>query len=444
MKRRRQLLASAILLSFCFVSHLFADDRYIVRVQPSILDTVARQYGLKVEKKLKHDQGLYLVSVPQSAGATVAAALKANPLVQGVETNSNVSLPELSPAFNKSGRKVPSLKGGAPSIPMAGAPWIPYVNQAANSVQRIQDAQKQYGYGSSGVVVAVIDTGVDYRHPVLAPVLNTWDAKNFITGTSDASLNQETTPFVDQETTPFVDGSGTVVLNQETTPFVDQETTPFVDQETTPFVDAVPPAYGHGTMVAGIVHLVAPNVRILPLKAFKSDGSGTIADVIEAIDYAVQHGVQVINMSFSAGVSSPELNQAIAEASAAGVICVASVANEGLPQVVYPSNIQPVIGVGATTIDDYRAGFSNYGSDVDIAAPGVAVISTYPQNRYAAGWGTSFSTPYVAGTVALMRSLSPVTAATADQILEDASSKVKSLEMKAGRLDVFKSLTKVR
>jgi subtilisin family serine protease len=123
------------------------------------------------------------------------------------------------------------------------------------------------------------------------------------------------------------------------------------------------------------------------------------------------------------------------------VICVASVSNGGKPVEVYPSNIQPVIGVGATTDDDYRASFSNYGDDVDVAAPGVRVASTYPQNRYAYGTGTSFSTPYVAGTVALMRSVNyKETAQDAAGDLNSGAPRVKSKEMDAPRLDAYEAV----
>lgn len=435
MTRNLQVLVRAAVLIAALTVQAFGDDRWIIRVHPSLVDPVAKQYGLRVEKRLK-DDGLYLVSLSKSADpGNVIAALRASSHVRNIEKNADLRVPELAVDGNKSAHKVPVLKGGAPSISMAGNPWVAYLNQPANSVIRIAEAQRQFGQGRSDVVVAVIDTGIDYHHPVLAPVLNTWDGRNFITGSPDASTNQETTPFVDQETTPFVDGSGTIILNQETTPFVDQETTPFVDGS-----KKVPPAYGHGTMVAGIIHLVAPNVRLMPLKAFNSKGEGTMADVIEAIDWAVKRGAKVINMSFSAEASSLELTQAIADANAAGVICVASVANDGTAQIVYPANIAPVIGVGATTNDDFRAVFSNFGTDVDVAAPGVGVISTYPQNRYAAGWGTSFSTPYISGTVALMRSVNAATTAvSATRTLSSTGSKVKSPELDARRLDVYRA-----
>jgi subtilisin family serine protease len=426
---------SAVVASFALPAA--ADDRWIVRVHPSLLDVIVKQYDLKVDKKLK-DDGLYLVSIANSNQASVVIdALRTDTRVRHVEKNADLQIPELANGSNNAGHKVPLLKGGTPLINMAGNPWIAYLNQPANTIIRIPAAQERFGQGNGGLKVAVIDTAIDYDHPVLAPVLNTWEAHNFISGSADASVKQETTPFVDQETTPFVDAGGTIILNQETTPFVDQETTPFVDGS-----KKVPPAFGHGTMVAGIIHLVAPNVRIIPLKAFNSEGWGTIANVIEAIGWAVTHGAQVINMSFSAAANSVELSQAIAEATSAGVICVASVANNGADTTVYPSNIQPVIGVAATTNDDYRALFSNYGPDVDVAAPGVAVISTYPHNRYAVGWGTSFSTPYVTGTVALMRSVNSsenATEATSD--LANGGARVLSPEVHARRVDVYKSTT---
>jgi subtilisin family serine protease len=446
MKKLRILVRASLLISI-FALHSFAQgDGFIVTVQPSAIDSVARQHRLKSATQLR-SEGVYLVHAPRGVSQEAfLRELQANANVQAVESNTKVKLPELSAASNQGKRKIPFMKGGTSTIPMAGNPFSAYTNQLSNTVISLQEAQKKYGQGSSGVQVAVIDTGVDHTHAVLASVINTGDAKSFVSGQKDASTNQETTPFVDQETTPFVDGIGSVVVvQQETTPFVDQETTPFVDQETTPFVDSA--AYGHGTMVAGLIHLVAPNVRILPLRAFKSDGSGSLADVIKAIDYAASLGnVQVINMSFSAPETSKALNNAIAAAAAKGIICVASVANDNSSDSVYPANIDPVIGVAASTTDGYRAWFSNYGPETDVAAPGVDVWTTYPSNsksnqRYAAATGTSFSTGYVSGTVALMLSANPgESASQADSDLEGGAGRIKSPELKAGQLNVSNSV----
>ena len=262
----------------------------------------------------------------------IVNSLLQNPLIQGLEKNVTVVLPEF--ANGKPKRSIPDLKGGAPNLFLPGAPWTPYLNQPANGIIRLADAQRAFGQGSGAISVAVIDTGVDHTHPVLLPAVNFWQGWDFTTnkpgGSGNSDLNQETTPFVDQETTPFVDGTGSIIVNQETTPFVDQETTPFVDTK-------LPPAFGHGTMVAGIVHLVAPNARIIPIKAFSSDGSGSIADVIAAIYYATDQGASVINMSFSSPETSSELQRAISYAHSRGVVCVASVGNSGSGMNVYPA-----------------------------------------------------------------------------------------------------------
>src|SRR5262249_43775067 len=156
-------------------------------------------------------------------------------------------------------------------------------------------------------------------------------------------------------------------------------------------------ALGHGTMTAGIVHLVAPTARIMPLKAFRSDGTGQLSDVIDAIYWAVDHGADVISMSFDIAVSSPELTKAIKYATAKKVVLVASAGNDGQNVMVFPAGYDSVVGVGSTTNNDLRSTFSNYGQVVTLAAPGEAILTTYPRDRYAFGWGTSFSAPMVSG-----------------------------------------------
>jgi thermitase len=130
--------------------------------------------------------------------------------------------------------------------------------------------------------------------------------------------------------------------------------------------------------------------------------------VIRAIYYAVGKGARVINMSFSTTQSSVELNLATTYATLSGTLCVAAAGNEGEQILVYPAAYKGVIGVASTTNGDIRSAFSNYGSNlVWVAAPGEGVITTYPYGTWAAAWGTSFSTPFVAGTAALMLQARP-------------------------------------
>lgn len=156
-------------------------------------------------------------------------------------------------------------------------------------------------------------------------------------------------------------------------------------------------------MTAGIVHLVAPQAKIMPLKSFNANGTAYDSDILRAIYYAVKNGAKVLNMSFDYTSYSPELANAIKYANNNGVVLVASAGNDGRQTVVYPGGLPSVIDVASTSNSDVQSVFTNYGAPpVWMAAPGEGVVTTYPWGTYAAGWGTSFSTPFVAGTAALM------------------------------------------
>jgi len=141
----------------------------------------------------------------------------------------------------------------------------------------------------------------------------------------------------------------------------------------------------------------------MPLKAFNANGTGYASDVLRAIYYAVNHGAKVISMSFDFTSYSQELEAAVNYATLRGVICVASAGNDAQIAKVYPASLANVIDVASTSNNNTPSAFSNYGAPpVWLSAPGEAVMTSYPFNTYAAGWGTSFSAPLVSGTVALM------------------------------------------
>src|SRR5207302_865017 len=160
------------------------------------------------------------------------------------------------------------------------------------------------------------------------------------------------------------------------------------------------------TIVMGIIHLVAPQAQLLPLKAFSSDGTGDLSNILHAVYYGVQNGANVINMSFDMTSNSLEFSKAMDYANQNGVICAASAGKDGMEEPVYPAAYQnDVMGVASTSNTDTRSSFSNHGdATVWVPAPGEASISTYPFGTYAAGWGTSFSAPFVSGAAALLRS----------------------------------------
>src|SRR5256712_5015022 len=130
-------------------------------------------------------------------------------------------------------------------------------------------------------------------------------------------------------------------------------------------------------MVAVIIRLVPPTAQIMPLKSFTADGSSNLFDILRAIYFAVDHGAQVINMSFSFLDPSQELMRAVNFASGRGVICVSSTGNLGKETLAFPASFQNVVGVASTNNLDMRSTFSSFGAALaDMAAPGEGIITT--------------------------------------------------------------------
>ena len=212
------------------------------------------------------------------------------------------------------------------------------------------------GLTGAGVSVAVLDTGIDFDHPDLA---------DNIRGGYNA----------------IVPGA-------------------------TPQDDA-----GHGTGVAGVIAAidndidvvgVAPNVDLYAVKVLDSDGFGSTSDVIAGIDWCIQNGMDVINMSLGSSETTQAEADIVAAAHGAGIIMVAAAGNANLGPVDFPGALEQVIAVSATDIADQLALFSSVGPEVDIAAPGEQVLTTDMALGTDFADGTSFASPHVAGVVALM------------------------------------------
>jgi len=279
--------------------------------------------------------------------------------------------------------------------------WNSYVNQPAASIVGVQNAQNAFNVTGSGIV-ADIDTGVDPNHPVLQPVLVPGDGYDFTRNQPGGSeLNDLPPTFSSPPPCSSTSCPQPAQVNQSTAAVLDQSTAAVLDG------NSQYAAFGHGTMVMGIIHLVAPTAMLMPLKAFHSDGTALLSDILRAIYYGVQNNANVINMSFDTKANSAELKKALDYADQQGVICAASAGNDGTQETVYPAAFQSdVMGVASTTDQDTRSSFSNYGNAIVwVAAPGESIVSTYPFNTYAAGWGTSFSAPFVSGGAALLHNL---------------------------------------
>ncbi len=215
---------------------------------------------------------------------------------------------------------------------------------------------------------------------------------------------------------------------------------------------------GHGTHVAGIIagkanngmgiSGVAPGVQLIVVDVFDGDDAFVI-DIIEGIDYAVDHGADVINMSLGGFGTNISLENAINDAVSAGVVCVVAAGNKNSSAPFTPSDCTGAISVIATDENDQRASFSNYGALKDISAPGTAILSTYPVGGYEYLQGTSMAAPVVTGVVALMRSLNPEM--SVDQIKThlyataiDLGAPGKDDQFANGRVDAYDVLLNVR
>jgi thermitase len=174
---------------------------------------------------------------------------------------------------------------------------------------------------------------------------------------------------------------------------------------------------GHGTHTAGTMAALTNNAtgvagiaggcKILAVKVMDSSGAGSTSGIADGINYAVSHGAKVINLSLGGPSDSQTLHAAIQQAVNAGVLVVAAAGNDGTTTMNYPAAYSEVISVGATDKTDARASYSQYGSWVSIAAPGSSILSTYKGGQYATMDGTSMASPHVSAVAALVRSLHP-------------------------------------
>jgi hypothetical protein len=250
------------------------------------------------------------------------------------------------------------------------------------------DAADALVSGSTPVIVAVIDTGIDPRHETIARHL--WH--------NEAESAPNSLPSVDDDGNGYVD---------------DKIGYDFVEDNADPDETfSAGSLAGHGTFVAGLIALGAPNARIMPLRVLDGDGVGSSFDAAAAINYAVRHGARVINVSFGTenGRVSPILKRAIRSAYQLGVIVVAAAGNSGSEEIAFPaSDDKHVIAVGSTD-GSAPAEFSNFGTSIDVSAPGTSVLSAMPGTydlegtrfRYAKWSGTSFSSGLVAAAAATL------------------------------------------
>lgn len=357
---------------------------------------IALQNNDRVDDEIEAVSGLVAINDLDNADAeTVAKQYAAFENVEYAEPNLRIKLDD--PIQKESPRDLFFRSDDSqPNDPNFSEQWgLNNLGQNGGTERADIDALKawQVTKGSEEVVVAVLDSGVDYRHSDLAA--NIW--------TRPDNIPQ----YTDDEKGTFNDIHGFDAADELPDPMDDN---------------------GHGTHCAGIIGAVGDNgigiagvnwnVRIMPLKFLGSGGSGTTENAIEAINYAIERkkagvNVRVISASWGSTAYSKALEDTIRAAGDAGILFVAAAGNDGTDTDVwphYPSSykLPNLISVAAVDRNDTLTSFSNFGvKSVDLAAPGKDILSTWIGDEYREASGTSMATPFVSGVAALLIAQSP-------------------------------------
>lgn len=377
-------------------------------VEKETINKINEKFKVKIKKKLRI-RNIYRLEVPPAKINEMLKKYKENPNVEYAEPNyiRKAFLPPNDPSCNDTDQ------------------WGIFKIQA--------DQAWDTETGKESVVIAILDTGVDYDHEDLEG--NMWD-----------------------------DGSGNCGYD-----FVNGDNDPDDDHDD-------PPAHSHGTHCAGIAAAVTNNntgiagvswkSEIMAVKVLNDVGEGTLFDEIDGIDYAANNGADIISMSFGTvnypPPSSDQERDAINEAYDKGCLLVAASGNDNQPYVAYPAAYENVVAVGATNETDDRcdsadwgAGYgSNYGEELDVMAPGNNILSTvimgtgivFPDNNYDYMKGTSMATPFVSGLGALIIShLGGLAPSDVRRIIEKTADDIGGSgwdqETGWGRINAYNALT---
>ncbi len=377
------------------------DDRQpevLVRFKPSVsageIEKIAAKYNDRVEDKIEIVKGLTAIDDLDGRDMeTVAAQYRQmSDIVLYAQPNYRIGT---DPTENYSVVNAPFSQNTAnanlPNDPLFNEQWA-LDNKGQNGGKANADMKALLAWektkGTKEVVVAVLDTGVDYTHPDL--VSNMWTRPDNVPQYTDAELGTYN---------DFHGFNGT-----------DNQGDPMDEN-------------GHGTHCSGIIGAEGDNnegiaginwnVTIMPLKFMGRGGFGSTKDAIEAINYAIDRkrngvNVRIISASWGSTANSKALEDAIRAAGEEGILFVAAAGNNGTSNDKnphYPSNydLPNVISVAASDSNDVLASFSNFGvKTVHIAAPGKGIVSTWLNDDYREASGTSMATPYVAGVAALI------------------------------------------
>lgn len=363
-------LAGAVLAAFLCLSLIGpagADDddggeaisrQVVVKLEPGAgVAAFNRKYDTRTLQKLP-GENIYLLKTQKGVNPTrLAARMRNDSRVLYAEPNFRAGSPEGS-------RMHRARPGGTPA---PSPESMQYRNQYA--IDNLNLTEAHTTSTGENTVVAVIDTGVQSDHPEFA-------------GRTTAGYD-----FVDLDGTPDDVGDGR-------------------DND---FDGATDEMVGHGTHVAGIVALAAPDARIMPIRALDTEGRGTTFGIARAIKFATGNGADVVNLSLGSSRDTELLGDLIGDDDddVGPTVFVAAAGNDGDAAQQFPAAEDGAIAVASVDGEKKKSDFSNYGGWVTVAAPGTDIFAPFPTGRYAAWSGTSMATPFVAGQAALIKSARP-------------------------------------
>lgn len=402
-----------------------SEPEVFIKFKPGVTDSQIEQILLRnndrVEDSIETVRGLLSIDDLDDANpeSIVSQYSSMSDIVEYVEPNFEIEadLPDFRPVFDRGDDPVVA----SPNDPHFADQWA-LNNEGLNGGKKRADIDSLKAWattkGSEKVVVAVLDTGVDYTHSDL--VNNMWVRPDNVPEYSDAQLGT------------FNDRYGFNAQDNRSDPMDDN---------------------GHGTHCAGVIGAEGDNeigiaginwkVRIMPLKFLGRGGFGTTKDAIEAINYAIdrkQKGVniRVISASWGSTQRSKALEDAIRAAGEKGILFVAAAGNNGTDndkRPHFPSNydLPNVISVASLDNNDALSSFSNFGSkSVHVAAPGREIVSTWLKDSYREASGTSMATPHVSGIAALLIANDPNI--TVEKLRKKLLGSVDAIDLLNGRI----------
>lgn len=331
----------------------YVPDQVVVKLAPGMgatIDQVNTTWATSTVETVLASRGIYLLATPPGVDPEdLAEEMESDPHLAYAEPNLHATGAEFQSHAIYAWGELLTARNSTDPGPVAGQ----YALDALGMSDGLPTGE--------GVVVAVLDTGVQVDHPLLA-----------------GRLTEARYDFVDDDPHPDDIGDG------------------LVDE-----------AVGHGTHIASLIGLVAPDALVMPLRVLDSDGQGNVFVIAEALDFAFENGADVVNLSLGSAVESELLEEVLDELTEDELVVVAAAGNLDSSQPYYPAATEDVLGVASVGPGLVRSPFSNHGTWVDLAVPGEDIYGAYPTNRYAWWGGTSMSVALVAGQAAVLVGIDP-------------------------------------